>query len=420
MPTKQRSNLVLVLLTAFFVCCGGYAQTQKQKELEAQKKRLEQQIKQINSLLSEQRKEKANVLGEVESLDQKIKVREQLIRVTNSQANLLNRQINTNLDNISRLRNELESLKEDYAAMIQKSYKSKSQESRLMFLLSSDNFFQGYKRFMYMKQYTDYRKEQGEQIQSKTTELQELNKNLLVQKKEKDKLVAQNREEQKKLEEEKADQQELIASIKKKESQYAAQIRKKQKEADAIDAQIERIIREAIARSKAKAAKNNTAKSTSKTTTTKASSFALTPEAKLIGNNFQANKGRLPWPVEKGIVISRFGKQRHPVVKSVYVSYKGVRISTEKGAKARAIFDGKVLAVQIIKGGNKSVLVQHGDYISVYNNLDQVSVKEGQSVKGKQELGVIFTNKATNETVIKFNIYGNDKFENPSNWINKM
>ena len=419
MPTKYRANFFLTLLTVFFVVLGGQAQSQKQKELEAQKKRLEQQIKQINSLLSQQKKERANVLEEVEGLDQKIKVREQLIRVTNSQANLLNQQINTNLNNISRLRDELTSLKEDYAAMIQKSYKSKSQESRLMFLLSSDNFLQGYKRLMYMKQYTDYRKEQGEQIQAKTEELQKLNKELVVQRKQKEQLVAANREEQKKLKQEKENQQALIASIKKKESQYAAQIRKKQREADAIDAQIDKIIREAIARSKAKAAKSSTSKSEGKPATARSTNFTLTAEAKLVGNNFQANKGRLPWPVEKGVVIMGFGKQRHPVVKSVMIQSNGVRIATDKDATARTVFDGKVLKVMVIRGGNKAVLIQHGNYISVYNNLDKVYVKEGQTVKTKQEIGQVFTGN-DNKSILKFMIYENSKIQNPSSWVYKM
>lgn len=411
---------IYAFLATFFAVGTLSGQGRSQQELEAQKKRLEQQIQQINSLLSAQRKEKAGVLEEMESLDKKIKVREQLIRVTNSQANLLNTRINTNLNNISKLRQELEALKADYAEMIKKSYKSKSQESRLMFLLSSENFFQGYKRLMYMKQYTEYRKGQGEQIQSKTQELQTLNKDLVEQRKEKEILVAQNREEQKKLEKEKNDQQELVASIKKKENQYAAEIRKKQREADAIDKQIDKLIREAIARTnKANAAKNTSSSKTANKVSDKESNFNLTAEAKLVGSNFKANKGRLPWPVEKGVMVMGFGKQRHPVVKSVMIQSNGVRIATDKGAKARAVFDGKVIAVQIIRGSNKAVLIQHGNYISVYNNLGSVYVKEGQAVKTKQEIGEVFSGN-DNKSILKFMIYENTTLQNPEGWIYKM
>ncbi|MDG3583318.1 murein hydrolase activator EnvC family protein [Galbibacter pacificus] len=413
----KKHFFLIVFLTAFISFEGIYAQTDEQKELEARKERLQEEIQQFNTLLSQKRKEKTNVLEDVEDLDHKIKIRKELIKVTNQQTDLIQRQINNNINKISKLRDDLKELKADYAEMIRKSYKSSSQQSRLMFLLSSENFLQAYKRLQYMKQYANYRKEQAAEIQAKTKELQQLNDGLVVQREEKENLIAENRKEQESLERELNTQKGLIASIKEKEEEYASQIRQKQRQADEIDRQIDRLIKEAIA--KANAANKETTAET-RENATKSSNFALTAEAKLVDADFVANKGKLPWPVEKGVIKMRYGKQPHPVVKSVTIQSNGVRIATEKGARARAIYRGKVLAVQAIKGGNKAVLIQHGNYISVYNNLGKVYVKEGDNVVTKQEIGEVFTSPSNNETVLKFMIYDNNHTDNPANWIYRM
>lgn len=407
-----RSRLILFVLTALLSMGGIYAQSSEQKKLEAQKERLQNEIRQINSLLSEQRKERKSVLEELEDLDQKIRVRRELIKVTNQQANLLNRRINANEKEIKTLTAQLEELREDYAGMIRKSYKSKSQQSRLMFLLSSENFQQAFKRMKYMQQYAAYRKEQGHEIVKTTEKLKTLNDGLIVQRKEKQELINENKLVQAQLEKELDSQRDLVNAIKKKESTYAAQIRQKQKESDEIDKQIDKLIREAIARSNRENVKKG-AKASS-------TSFALTAEARLVGKDFLQNKGKLPWPVEKGVIKMRYGTQPHPVVKSVQIKSNGVRIATEKGSKARSVFNGKVLAVTGYKGGNKAVLIQHGNYISVYNNLSKVFVKEGDVVSTKESIGEIFTNGVTNETLLKFMIYENNKIDNPSNWIYRM
>lgn len=398
----------LLFIIACFVSLSSFSQTQAQKELEEKRERLQDEIKQIHNLLSQKRKEKSNILTELEDLDQKIRVRKQLIKLTNRQANLIIKQINDNIKRMDNLRTDLKNLKEDYGQMIQKSYKSKSNQSRLMFLLSSENFFQAYKRLQYIKQYTTYRKEQGKEIQDKTLELQNLNKDLFKQQKDKEQLIAENKVAQKVLEADLKIQKELIGSIKEKESEYAAQIKKKQRETDAIDRQIDKLIEEAIA-------KSNVASGNTRST-----NFTLTAEAKLVDADFKSNRGKLPWPVEKGVVVLGFGTQPHPIVKSVNIQSNGVRIATDEGSKARSVFNGKVIAVQIIKGGNKAVLVQHGNFISVYNNLSKVFVNEGDNVTTKQEIGEVFTSKSSNETLLKFMIYENSKTQNPANWIYQM
>ena len=402
----------ILFLGLLLVAVPMEAQSKKQQELEAKRQALLEEIRQINSLLFKTRGEKKSVLSEVEDLDQRIRTTENLIRVTNQQANLLTREINNNLSRIEVLREELRVLKDDYAEMIRESYKSKSQQSRIMFLLSSENFLQAYKRLEYMKQYAKYRKKQGEKIKEKTAELQELNVDLIAQKDQKQLLVAENKKTRTRLAEEKKEQEALIASLRKDEGKFAAQIRSKQREADAIDRQIEAIIKAAIAEA-------------NKTTETKvevgtAETFALTAEAKVLATNFTNNKGKLPWPVEKGVVTRSYGKKRHPQLPNVTTFSSGVEIATAKNTTARAVFDGVVFQIQQLKGANKAVYVRHGSYITIYNNLASVSVKKGDRVTTKQELGTISTNGLTGKTVLKFLIYMNSTRMNPADWIYRM
>ncbi|MBK5191888.1 MAG: peptidoglycan DD-metalloendopeptidase family protein [Flavobacteriaceae bacterium] len=401
-------TLQLVLLSFLFF--GGLTvQSQNTKEdLEERRLELREEIQKINSLRSSNKLREKSVLTEVEDLDRQIRATEKLIKVTNQQANLLTRDINSNTNKIQQLRKELVKLKEDYGQMIEKSYKSKSQQSRIMFLLSSESFLQAYKRLQYMKQYANYRKKQGEEIKQGTQELQVFNTNLLKQKKEKDKLIAENRETRAQLGKNSQSQQVLIKSIRQKEGQFASQIRKKQQEIDAIDRQIDEIIRASIA------AANKESGSTSRNT------FELTPEAKALAANFASNKGKLPWPVRSGVVTMRFGTQPHPIVKSTTINSNGVRIDTDKGGKARAIFGGTVSEVQAVKGANKAVMVRHGDYITIYNNLSKVFVTKGDTVSLGQDLGEIATSTSTGKTTLHFLIYKNTDKMDPADWILRM
>lgn len=409
------SHFALFLIIGILFSGAMNAQSDKQKELEEKRQLLLNEIKQINSLLFQTRGEKKSVLTEVADLDQRIKTRENLIRVTNQQANLLSREINDNLNKIDQLRDELETLKEDYAAMIKKSYRSKSQQSRVMFLLSSENFLQAYKRLQYMKQYTKHRKKQGESIKEKAALLQVLNTDLIEQRKQKEKLIEENRIAKVKLTQEKKDQEKLIASLKKDEGKFASQIRNKESEARELNKQINALIKAAIAEANNKA--GNTA---TRTTTASATTFDLTPEAKALAADFKNNKGKLIWPVEKGVVQNRYGKRQHPQFPNVTQMFHGVEIATEPNALVRSVFNGVVLEVQQLRGANKAVLIQHGDYITIYNNLASVMVKKGDAVSTKQSIGTVFTHPTTGKAVIKFLVYQNTKEMNPADWIYRM
>lgn len=416
----QRYRLYLMIFISLLFTSALSAQSDKQKQLEARRQAILQEIKQINSLLFKTRKEEKSVLSQVEDLNHRIAATENLIRVTNQQANLLTRNINENINRISELREELKVMKADYAEMVRTSYKSKNQQSRVMFLLSSDNFLQAYKRVQYMKQYAAFRKKQGEEIGRKTEELQQLNADLIEQKKDKQKLIDENNVAKRELLKEKKAQEELMATLKKDEGKYTSQIRTKQKEADRLDKEIDALIKAAIAEANRKAREAEAKKGKTVTESKAAGGFALTAEDKALAANFTSNKGKLPWPVERGMVVKSFGTHRHPQFPNVTTTSSGVEIATEDNSPVRAIFEGTVMSIQVIKGANKVVFVQHGDYITVYSNLATVSVKTGQKVSTKQTIGTVAKSPTAGRTILKFYIYRNDTKINPADWIYRM
>ena len=399
---------LLVLFSLFLSMNFVHAQSAKQKALEAERQQKLREIKQINALLFSNKKEQKSVITLIEDINYKISVRKNLIRITNEQANLLTREINSNQKEITSLRAQLQELKDDYAAMIVKSYKSKSEQSRIMFLLSSENFKQAYKRLQYLKQYTDYQKEQGEAIKAKTEELQELNIKLTQQKKDKQKLIEENRVAKRKLEDELKNREVLMASIKSDMSKFNAQIKKKRQEVRELDKEIDRLIKEAIATSNKKAGK--------KTSTGK---FVLTPEARRLASNFESNKGKLGWPVSRGVIKGKFGRQRSLTDNTVTQNYKSIYIATEENAEVKSVFNGEVSGILVVKNGNPAVMIRHGNYLSVYMNMSKIYVKKGDKVTTGQAIGQVFTNRIKGETLLGFRIYKNDQVINPEPWLAK-
>jgi septal ring factor EnvC (AmiA/AmiB activator) len=310
-----------------------------------------------------------------------------------------------------------------------------------MFILSSNSFLQAYKRAQYMKQYTNYRKMQGDEIKSKSDELTVHNEKLGVQKSAKQKLIQENEKERLSLLKAKQEQESLVKSIKKDKNKIAADIKKKQQEARTIDRQIDRIVREAIAEANRKAAleramekARNEAKAgdskeeiktrakaiVSSSAAVSSSRIVLTAEAKILADNFKANKGKLPWPVEKGFVSLPYGNQPHPQFASLMVHNSGVEITTDQGATARAVFAGEVTSVMVLSPVNKAVMIQHGDYFTVYQNLSSVNVSKGDKVSIKQSIGKVRTNGETGRTILKFTISQNTTYDNPANWLYNM
>jgi septal ring factor EnvC (AmiA/AmiB activator) len=409
------SKHIYIVFFLFLLAAQGFAQVDKQKNLERKRQSILNEIKQIEVVLFKTRGEKKSLLTEVEDIDQRISARQNLIKVTNQQANYLSRTINNNLAQMEQLREELRALKKDYAAMINKSYKSKSQQSRVLFLLSSESFLQAYKRIQYMKQYTEYRKKQGVTIREKSDKLMTINTDLIAQRKQKDVLISENKKEKKKLEAERKSQESLVATLKKDEGKFASQIKKKQREASKLDKEIDDLIKAAIAKAnKGTSVKGNTVSTASRDL------FSMTPEARELANSFTSNKGKLPWPVEQGVVVGKFGTHKVPSNPNLTRSNSGVEIATQEDAIARAVFNGEVMEVQQIKGSNKVVMIRHGNYISIYSNLSGLKVKKGDKVTTKQPLGTVSKNAASGRFLMKFYVYKDGSKLNPADWIFRM
>lgn len=377
----------------------------RRESLEQKRKALQQEIKRINLLQESNTAKKQNVLEEAESLVQKIRTTQELVRTYNQEVNLLTDKINANQHQIESLRAELQRLKEDYAKMIGRAYHSRSRQSRLLFLFSSESFLQAYKRLKYIKQYTQYRERQGEEIKAQTLEVQRLTRELTAQKKDQEKLLAENKVLQDRLQRDKRLQDQLLAEINKKGSQYLRQIQQKQDEMAKIDAEINRLIREAIA------AENKKQQSSSTT------DFKLSPEAKALAASFEANKGRLPWPLKSGNITMPFGEHPSPLAHNVTIQSNGIRIETGENEPAYAVFKGKVLKIQAIRGANKTVLIQHGNYITVYRNLTDLYVKSGDTVQTGEKLGIVGHSRDTDRPTLNFYVFKDANYLNPSQWI---
>ena len=374
----------------------------RQKKLEAQKISLNKEIIQINSLIVESKKRSKNLANDLEDLQLKISVRDKIININNSQLNNLTNIINNKNDRIVDLQTNLTNLKNEYKKIIYNSYKKRSTQMKLMFLFSSENINQAFKRFQYFKQYSKYRKKQAEKIVQIQQEIEENVDSLVISKSQKEKLIEENKDAKQSLTKEKQQQDDLFKGLLKNQKDYTAQINKKEKQAKLIENEIQKLIRLAIAESN----KNNNS-----------TNFALTPEGRLISSNFQANRGRLPWPVKEGVIVRRFGTQPHPVVRTTTINSNGISIATSPSSIAYSVFDGEVLSVYGFSGGNPGVLIRHGKYISNYQNLSSIFVKKGDKINANDEIGVVFTNESNGKTVLKFNIFNELKPENPTIWL---
>ena len=304
---------------------NGFSQKSNKAELELKRKEIQKEIKLINELLSNNKKRKKAVYGDIETLNLKIQRKEELVKLTNQQINILNDEIKVNLKKQSELNEELLNVKKSYEEIILKSYKTKSGKSRLMFLLSSESFFQAYKRIQYIKQFAIFRKKQAIKISALLDNIKNINEELNTQKIQKESLLEINKSVKKSLEVEKNQSNILVFDLKRKEKKYIKEIADKQKISSQIDKEIERLIREAIEKSNKK--KNNSV------------TFNLTPEAMELSKNFVLNKGKLPWPVVRGVVVQRFGTQAHPVVKTAKIKSNGIVIATASKEKVRTVFE---------------------------------------------------------------------------------
>lgn len=409
---KRFWSFLVVFLT---VCNFSFAQqkTQQQRNLEKRKEEIATEIAQMERLLQQQVRLKGSAIDQIQLLDNKRYALESLIELTANEVQLLQRQIAESNNRIDDLKDQIEVIKQDYEKVIVNSYKRKVEKNKWLFLLAADSFKDARRRWNYLLQYASYRTTQAERLVRKQEELQQISATLEGQLKQKEEKVEENRRQQRALIADREKQELLIANARKQERAYRRELADRDKERKRIDSEIDRLIREAIEKANrerlAKAKKANSK-----------DGFVLTPEAEALAKSFEGNRGRHIWPVEKGIKSIGYGTYADKLYPALKHFNNGVTIATESGSKARAIYDGEVMNVMISRQGIKGVYVRHGDYITMYYNLQDVIVKEGDKVVAKQSLGTLHTDKVSGQTLLKFYLYKNTTRLNPEEWVYRL
>lgn len=435
----KKLHVILVLLLLALVN-PVYCQKTKgksKKQLQSEISSLQKEIATANQLLKKTKKDKEMTLNEVNLLDKKIKQREQLIKAYNEQIAVLDEEINAGQSNIKTLNADLGKLRKEYAKMLTFANKNRSHYDKLGFVFASQNFNQAFRRLRYIREFSDARKVKMDQIASTERRISGEVEASQQAREEQAALLKDEKEQQEALKKEKEELNSQVAKLKKKEGNLQQDIKNKQQQTQKLQKAIDDIIAEEIRKANAEAerkrkeeAKKKAAanKDKGKTATTSAPAtpapskekgMALTPSEQTLSSNFVNNKGKLPWPVERGVVSSSYGKHASVVSSKVTVTNNGIDIATTEGAKARAVFDGEVASVAKLVGSNTVVIIRHGEYFTVYSNLENVTVKRGDKVKTKQNIGTVHTNKNENKTEIHFELLKEQSRQNPANWLSK-
>ncbi|PXX96990.1 peptidase M23 [Marinifilum breve] len=388
---------LLVILTV-----DGFSQT-SMSTLKKRKEQNEKDIAYTNTLIKNTVKDKKVSLGRLNLLNQRIRSRQSLINSIESEISYIGKQIIQKNRDISKLENELEKLKKQYAKVIVYAHKQRNSYEKLMFLLSSKDFNQAYKRYKYLQQFSEYSRKQGKNIgvkkDSLSAKIVELNK----VKAEKVDLLAQKTEENNKLSAEKSQQSALVQKLKKREKQLRDDLRKQKRYAQKLQKEIQKII-ERQARLARKSSKSS-------------GKYAITPEDKTLSLSFDKNKGKLPWPTKTGFISEKFGEHPHPVLRHVTVRNDGVNITTDSKSDCRSVFKGEVTHILSMPGLNNVVIIRHGEFFSVYSNLASVNVKKGDLVQSKEKIGVVYTDNTQDQTVLKFQLWKGSTKLNPAQWL---
>jgi septal ring factor EnvC (AmiA/AmiB activator) len=394
--------------------------TQKEK-LEQRKTQLQDEIEVANGILKKTQKDKELTLSQVRALDKKVKAREELIRTVQAQITNSDREIRRQKNEIARLDGEIKTLKEKYAGMIREAQKRGTPSSALAFVFASDDLQQALKRLYFLRQYSGFRQTQVEEIKALQAEKAKAITAIEAEQGRKRQLLGQEVAQKQELVAEKSQQEAAVAKLKKKESQIATDIKKKRSELQKLEKQIQKIIQDELKRQREAARRQAEAQNPGSTTQAGSSSstFALTPEGAALAKDFASNKGKLPWPVERGIITQNFGENPVPGTSGVTIKNPGVDIGTPSKSGVRAVFNGEVSTVVRIPGANRVVLIRHGNYFTVYSNLDEVYVKTGDKVTTKQSIGRVAADPETGESTLHFELWMDTNNQDPKPWLGR-
>ena len=406
---------------------GAFAQTKSSSQLKKDKQKIENEIANTQSLLKKTEKNQKASLQQIAVLRQQISNREKLITALNNEIMQMEEQQELNQQMIAQLQKKLEYMKSDYAQVVYMAYRNRRLMDKVTFILASDDFSQMFRRFRFFTLFSKNVKEQADKIDQTQQELKQKNEEIIALKNEKLNLLSGKETEIKKLESDRREKTRNAEQLKKQSQQLAADLKAKQKKRKELDAAIKRAIEAEIAAANQRKAntkgssKSNTSSTASNKTTTSSRSTAtitMTPEEKTLNTSFINNKGRLPWPVAKGAKVGDYGNYAHPDVPSVTIENRGIDILTDAGAPVRAVFEGEVTSIMDIMG-TKVVMIRHGEYISVYQNLANVNVSKGAKVSTKQTIGTVAKNISSNTYELHFEIWRNSSNLNPNDWLTR-
>jgi murein hydrolase activator len=446
--SKSKLIASLALSLFLFIAPAAFPQGGKnsKKDLENRKRRLNDEIREINQLLGETKANKKSTMGALVTLNLKLQKRQELINAINAQLGNLDNEIGGNERQVAQLKSGLEKLKREYARMIVMAYRNQDSYSMLMFIFSSDNFNQAYARMKYMQQYSEFRRKQADEIISTQTKLIAKLGELKNQRVEKNTLLGAEQKEKRNLSEEKKEQEEVITELQKKEKQLKNDLEKKKSDAIQLQLAIKRLIEDEIKRKAEAAAKAERARAAARKAAEEKRIAAerkkkktvkeipdpatekknekrdptipeLSDEAVALSADFANNRGKLPWPVTKGVICETYGEHEHPAIKGFMMFNNGVDICATKGMQARAVFDGEVTGIAVSPTGGKLVIVRHGEYLSVYTNLDDVLVKQGQKVTVRQPIGTVLFDEDAGKTSMNLQIWKGQRTMDPGAWL---
>ncbi len=448
-----RSKRVL-LLVLFFVMAGTLSlsaqkgtKNPKKDLLEQRKKKITEEIREINQMLNETKVHKKHSIGQLVTINIKLQKRQDLINTINAEIRELDEEIGANETQVQQLKNNLEKLKQEYARMIVFAQRNQDSYNALMFVFAADNFNQAYARLKYMQQYSEFRKKQAIEIIDTQTELLAKINELKEQRHQKNVLLGNEVEEKKVLSEEKSEKEQVLSELQKKEKDLKTELTKRKQAAIQLQLSIKKLIEDEIrrkaeeanrielarmlaAKKKGEEKKNDKPNSTSPIKTDNntvanakpekkepAVTPVLTEEAEALSNDFSNNRGKLPWPVAKGVICEAYGEHEHPAIKGFMMFNNGLEICATKGTQVRAVFDGEVTSIAVSPTGGKLVIIRHGEYLSVYCNLSDVLVKTGQKVSIKQIIGTVMHNEEEDKTSFNFQVWKGQKTMDPGGWL---
>jgi len=403
-----------------FIFCMAALQVNAQNKtsLEKKKKQLEQEIRETNKLIEETKKDKTLSLTQLTILNKKIKDRQELIRIYNTEIGQLNGNIKNNDKEIDRLETEIKGLKENYALVLRKAYLNRGKYVPVVYLFAAESVNQAYRRLRYLQSYNEYRRKQAINIRATQEELSKKVAELRTDLDTKRVLLNNEQVQRGELDKEKNEKEKAVQNLSKKEKQLKKELEKKRANAKKLDAEIKKVIEAEIAIERKRAAASAAKTAAEKGEKAPAANvIKVSPETKLVSDKFESNKGRLPWPLDEGMITERFGTHKHPDMPGIIINNNGLNFATRKGSSMKAIFEGEVAAVFALPNGSKAVIVRHGEYLSVYANLSNAIVTQGSKVKVGQALGTIMTDEDEGKTEAHLELWKGKTILNPEDWI---